>query len=131
MRTASIRLSHAILSLSSSLSLEGWPYSNHQHRVAYIAAALAEELGLDDQDGNDLFFAALLHDVGKLAGPRLEERDSAKVEEEEANRGFRLLQGFAPLRRAANIIRHHPSPERAAENGEHSPSSFVRTRQLA
>lgn len=39
----------------------------HAQRVAYIAVSLAEELGLDAQRTEDVFFASLLHDAGMAA----------------------------------------------------------------
>jgi len=46
------------------------PYTaGHQTRVDRLACAIARELGLSDQQIDGLHFAALLHDIGKIALP--------------------------------------------------------------
>lgn len=46
------------------------PYTaGHQTRVDRLACAIARELGLPDQQIEGLHFAALLHDIGKIALP--------------------------------------------------------------
>ncbi|WP_020587981.1 cache domain-containing protein [Desulfobacter curvatus] len=46
------------------------PYTaGHQTRVDRLACAIARELGLSDQRIEGLHFAALLHDIGKIALP--------------------------------------------------------------
>jgi PAS domain S-box-containing protein len=46
------------------------PYTaGHQRRVSELAAAIAVELGLDDETVTGLRMAALLHDVGKIVAP--------------------------------------------------------------
>lgn len=46
------------------------PYTaGHQTRVDRLACAIARELGLSDQQIEGLHFAALLHDIGKIALP--------------------------------------------------------------
>lgn len=43
------------------------PYTaGHQKRVASLAAAIANEMGLDEQKCEDIFTAAVLHDIGKM-----------------------------------------------------------------
>ena len=46
------------------------PYtSGHQKRVAEISVAIAKELGLPDEQIKGLYFASLIHDVGKIHVP--------------------------------------------------------------
>jgi PAS domain S-box-containing protein/putative nucleotidyltransferase with HDIG domain len=46
------------------------PYTaGHQRRVAHLAASIAEFLGLSEMLVEGIFFAALLHDIGKIAVP--------------------------------------------------------------
>ncbi|MDD2620986.1 MAG: HD-GYP domain-containing protein, partial [Syntrophomonadaceae bacterium] len=43
------------------------PYNaGHQKRVAVLASAIAQELGLSESDCEDIFTAAILHDIGKM-----------------------------------------------------------------
>lgn len=46
------------------------PYTaGHQKRVAELALALAEELGLDEHEQEGIFLAAMIHDIGKISIP--------------------------------------------------------------
>ena len=46
------------------------PYtSGHQQRVAQLACAIAEEMGLPERQIDGIHVAALLHDIGKIAIP--------------------------------------------------------------
>jgi putative nucleotidyltransferase with HDIG domain len=43
--------------------------AGHQRRVAGLAVAIADDLGMEHRDVEDLRTAALLHDVGKMSVP--------------------------------------------------------------
>lgn len=46
------------------------PYTaNHQHRVAKIAVALAEEMGIGEDETKGLYMASTVHDIGKIYVP--------------------------------------------------------------
>jgi len=46
------------------------PYTaSHQRRVARLAAAIAQEMGLSSQHVQEIYFAGLVHDVGKIFLP--------------------------------------------------------------
>jgi PAS domain S-box-containing protein/putative nucleotidyltransferase with HDIG domain len=46
------------------------PYTaGHQARVAEIARAIAEEMGLDDERIEGIFMAGIIHDIGKITVP--------------------------------------------------------------
>ncbi|HUC37364.1 MAG TPA: HD-GYP domain-containing protein [Acidimicrobiales bacterium] len=46
------------------------PYTGgHQHQVAEIATAIAQELSLDEDDVNGIEVASTIHDIGKIAVP--------------------------------------------------------------
>lgn len=43
------------------------PYTRgHSHRVAMIGQRLAQEIGLSDEDCEDIYLTGLLHDIGKI-----------------------------------------------------------------
>jgi PAS domain S-box-containing protein/putative nucleotidyltransferase with HDIG domain len=43
--------------------------ANHQRRVAQLARAIAEEMGIDENKKIGLYLAGLIHDIGKLRVP--------------------------------------------------------------
>ena len=57
----------AIEALVSALEAKDKYTGGHSRRVTQIALALGKELGLSPQDTEDLRWASLLHDIGKIA----------------------------------------------------------------
>lgn len=51
-------------------SIEEGKESGHTLRVAYLSKRLAEEIGLNEDDTKDIYFAALFHDIGKHLIPK-------------------------------------------------------------
>lgn len=92
------------------------PYtSGHQARVAAIAEAIAEELGLDERTRHDIALAATVHDIGKISVPaemlsrpgRLSDAQMALVKEH-ARIGHDILMSVEfpePLCRM--VLQHH------------------------
>jgi HD-GYP domain-containing protein (c-di-GMP phosphodiesterase class II) len=83
--------------------------ANHHMRVASVAAAIAEQLGLPPDSQNDLLLASTLHDIGGFSNN--ERADLMKFEIEAPHRhgrvGHILLRDFPPFRRAARFVRYH------------------------
>ncbi len=64
------KLIDEVISLLSSIVEERDPYTaGHSKRVALIAIAIAKELGYDEARIRKLYYAGLLHDIGKLFVP--------------------------------------------------------------
>ena len=59
----------SIKMFSGLMELRGGSMAGHSRRVADLARKLAVKLGVDAKDQQDTFFAALLHDVGKIGFP--------------------------------------------------------------
>ena len=103
--------------LSMVTALEGKRAATRDHslRVATLAAAAAETLGLDSARRETVVWGALLHDLGKIGVPDevLEHDPEGLVGEAlEAYRrhpaeGDRLLASLASLAGARPIVRHH------------------------
>ncbi len=99
-----------------SLSIEAHdPYARgHSERVARLAIAVAEGLGWDEPELEELKLGAILHDVGKLAvSPRVlckpasltpEERDQVRLH---PSVGARLVQRWDDARSAVPYVLHH------------------------
>lgn len=97
------RLENAMLATTSAVSqiveLRDPYTAGHEHRVGEIAAAIAAELGLDDNVQRGLRVAGALHDVGKVSVPteiltkpgRLT-RVEFELVKQHAEQGFRILK---------------------------------------
>jgi len=95
--------------LSDTMDMVTRAVRNHHYRVAYIASAIASELGLTSHERTNLLLAGALHDCGALS---LRERINTLQFEMEhpqlhAERGYLLLSVFRPLQEAAALIRYH------------------------
>ncbi len=67
---AQSELTDAVVGAMSATAEARDPYTaGHQHRVADIAAAIATELGYDDNTVHGVALAAVIHDIGKVAVP--------------------------------------------------------------
>lgn len=114
-----VSLWRMILCLSEASDLINPLVVHHQKRVAYIVSQLAAEMALSDTDMADVMTAAALHDIGVFS---LHERmETLKFDYVEgvvphAVAGYSLLQRFAPLAPAAELILYHHLPwQRQAE----------------
>ena len=87
----------------------------HSRRVAELAQKLATKLGLSSADIQDISYAALLHDIGKIALPdTLLVKPFAELQPSErlqvvkhAVIGQGILMSLEPLQETARIIRSH------------------------
>lgn len=91
------------------------PYTaGHQERAARLARALAGRLGLSEAETEAVFFAARLHDIGKIRVPseilnkpgRLSELEFAIVREH-ADAGWTILKDIDFPWPVAEIVRQH------------------------
>jgi HD-GYP domain-containing protein (c-di-GMP phosphodiesterase class II) len=89
----------------------------HHKQVCYIAATIAEELGLPRPAYNDLFVAAYLHDIGSL--PLAERMKILEFEMKSphlhAEFGYNLLGKFPHINEAATLVRFHHVPWKYGE----------------
>lgn len=100
---------------SGLVELRGGKLAGHSRRVADTARRLAEQMGLSEADQQDVFLAALLHDIGKLGLPdnlltapfnALTVQGKTEVMRHPV-KGQQLLMAVEQLANAAKIIRHH------------------------
>ena len=106
----------SIKTFSGLLELRGGAMGGHARRVAELARKLATKLGVDGKERQDIFFAALLHDVGKIGFPdTLLNRPVTRLSGDElANYRKHTLAGesaLMPLEELGNVARivrsHH------------------------
>jgi len=92
-RHKNMSLLNILLSLSNAMDLAGPELVNHQLRTAYIAWEMVQPTTLSDAMKEQIFYAALLHDIGAVT---VEEKYSilnfeVKKIEEHCVRGELLL----------------------------------------
>jgi putative nucleotidyltransferase with HDIG domain len=73
----------AIESLVAALEAKDRYTAGHSRRVAEIAVAIGEEMGLSAQDTEDLRWGGLLHDVGKIAVDQMIQNKPERLTKEE------------------------------------------------
>ncbi|MCF6237147.1 MAG: response regulator [Gammaproteobacteria bacterium] len=110
--TTSVKIFANLIELRENTTLES---AGHSRRVAEQARQLGISMKLPEDELQDLFFAALLHDVGKIALPdALLKRpynemssDERKEFEKHPALGQAALIALEPLHNAADLIRAH------------------------
>ncbi len=63
---------HLTLSFIEAIEAQDFTQLGHAQRVTSYAMALAREIGLTSQEQNDVWFASMLHNLGRLSGEGLE-----------------------------------------------------------
>ncbi len=100
---------------SNVLELRGGRLGGHGRRVAAGARSIAQAMGLDEAEKQDLFVAALLHDIGHIGLPdAMLAKPVARMEPEELAQyqqhpvlGEQLLMPLDDLHGVAAIIHEH------------------------
>lgn len=108
-RESFVNLGNLLLSLSEVSDLANPLIAQHQHRTAYIALEIARFADLEPEITENIFSAALLHDIGAIT---VEEKISVhkfeKVNEDiHTIRGELLLEEIPWLRKISKIVRNH------------------------
>lgn len=100
----------------------------HSDRVAEFSKAIAQQMGLDEEECDRIYLTGLLHDVGKIGVPDsiLSKPDRLTDEEFEIIKkhpeiGFNILQHLKPLAYVLPGVLHHHE----AVNGKGYPYGLV------
>jgi diguanylate cyclase (GGDEF)-like protein len=109
------RLSSAVVQvLSTALDVRDNMTHSHARRVARMSAAVAKEMGLNEQQVIEIEYAAALHDIGKIGVTDSILRKATSLDEEEwkeirrhSELGYEILKGIDFLRGAAEIVWAH------------------------
>ena len=105
----------SIKMFSGLMELRGGAMGGHSRRVAELARRLAAKLGIEGKARQDIFFAALLHDVGKIGFPdallarpvsRMNGDDFGQYRKH-AISGESALMPLEELKDVARIVRSH------------------------
>lgn len=103
-----------IFALTKTIELKD-PYTGgHSERVAFISLLIADKINLSRDRKEKLVYAALLHDIGKIAVKGTILNKSGKLsdgEYEEVKKhtilGAAVLKGISYLKGVDDIVRHH------------------------
>ena len=108
--TFAVNLRQLVYSIAAAVDQVGVDDLYHGRRVGMMAVEMAKRVPLDGPTQQTLYDAGLLHDCG-VSSTRTHkmlltefEWDSAQAH---CDRGYQLLEGFAPLAHLAPIILHH------------------------
>ncbi len=101
-------------SLTSAVDAKDTYTCGHSQRVALLSRHLARAAGLSDEDVEQIYVAALLHDVGKIGVPEGVLQKAGKLTDEEFAQmkrhpliGSRILQDVRQLRHVLPGVLHH------------------------
>lgn len=107
-------LFNTVKSLVAAVDAKDEYTRGHSERVYEVAIMLGERIGLDTAELRDLSWAALLHDVGKIAigrdilnKPSRLSNDEFAVIKTHPDRGVRVLEPIPQLQHILPAIRHH------------------------
>lgn len=116
-RTKALRQSfvNTIHVFSNIMEVRGGVLAGHSRRVADLARKVARKLGMEEAEVQEIFLAALLHDIGKLGLPDLAfERPFNSLSPElraevmkHPARGEMLLMPIEQLAGVSVLVRHH------------------------
>lgn len=107
-------MKNIIISLTSLLEIHDKYTKNHSENVARISKEIAIRMGLSQEEINDIYFAGLVHDIGKTVIPheilnkeeRLTEKEFELIKKHSHN-GYKALLGIESLESIAKIVLHH------------------------
>jgi GAF domain-containing protein len=103
-----------VLALAKAVEAKDTYTADHAQRIAELAVAVGAEMGLSQQELEDLRYGAILHDVGKLAVPDGILRKAGPLDQEEwaiirrhPAIGAEILGSVKRLEGTARVVRHH------------------------
>jgi len=107
-----VNLGNLLLSLSDAMDLVSPLIVSHQQRTAFIAWEICKQAKLAENTIEQIFVAALLHDVGAISPEEKIEIHKFEVEDTERHckRGQLFLDSVSWLKPAGKIVRHHHTP---------------------
>ncbi|MBU3143561.1 HD-GYP domain-containing protein [Clostridium sp. CF012] len=104
-----VSLGNLLLSLSEVSDLANPLIAQHQHRTAFIALELARFADLKPEITENIFMAALLHDIGAITvEEKIAVHNFQKINENiHTIRGELLLEQIPWLKKISKIVRNH------------------------
>lgn len=106
--------SGVVRAMSSAIDAKDHYTRGHSDRVARIAVRLAQQLACSHDDVHAIYFAGLLHDVGKIGIDDAVLRKPGKLTEEEYEHikthttiGYRILCDLKHMENVLPVVLHH------------------------
>jgi len=103
-----------IKSLVNAIEAKDLYTRGHSERVSSFCMRMADSLGLEKEDKDNLQWASILHDVGKIGVPEAIlnkqgplDDEEYKIIKEHPDRGYKILQPIGHLKGAVEGIRYH------------------------
>lgn len=115
-KTEQIRnmMEQTIKALSNAVDAKDCYTNGHSKRVAEYAKMLAQRMGLEKQEQDEIYFAGLLHDIGKIRIPDTIINKEGKLTEEEFDyiklhpvSGYHILKEISALTIIADGAKYH------------------------
>ena len=115
-KTEQIRnmLGQTINALSNAVDAKDCYTNEHAKRVAKYAKMLAERLGIDHQEQEEIYFAGLLHDIGKIRIPDRIIKKEGKLTDEEFDyiklhpvSGYHILKDISAFSMITDGAKYH------------------------
>ena len=116
---------------SRSTEVGGYVEGGHSRRVSRLALAIGRELGMSENDLEELEYAALMHDIGQLslrdpipggATVLVSPDDQRRI----AELGAAVIRQAGVLDQVADIVRQQSEPARGQEPGPPVASRIIR-----
>lgn len=115
-KTEQIRdmLNQTIDALSNTVDAKDCYTNGHSKRVAEYSKMLAEKMGIDSKEQDEIYFAGLLHDVGKIRIPDEIIKKEGILTDDEFNyiklhpvAGYHILKGISAFSMIATGAKYH------------------------
>jgi HD-GYP domain-containing protein (c-di-GMP phosphodiesterase class II) len=108
-RGISVNLMSLLLSLSEALDLANLQHPRHHLRTAYIALEIATAAGMPQHLSEQLFIAALLHDIGALTAENEAEfqKEEVMYHERHCQIGEAYIKKVPLFAPSAQIVKNH------------------------
>lgn len=110
----------------------GLNLSGHADRTSGLSVAMAKELGLSPEDVEDVDFAALMHDIGRITLNEPTVVEQGWTDDDIARWGAEIIAGAPSLDRVAGYVRRQYEPFRKpGEVSDPSVSTIARIVKIA
>ena len=108
-RQLSVNLDNLLLSLSEVVDLANPSIAQHQQRTSFIALEIAKRANLAPEIIEDIFAAALLHDIGAITVEEKMAIHNFEIKDINVHtiRGQVLLEQMPWLKKLSKIVRNH------------------------